>query len=68
MAPSIGRIVVYTQPETEQPFNGHRDHPAIVTHVWSDTCVNLKVFFDCGPTDDRTSAVLGQHWDWPARV
>lgn len=59
--PSIGRIVVYHQQ--------NEDHPAIITHVWSDDCVNLKVFFDCGPIEDLISCHLSTgYWSWPERV
>lgn len=51
----IGQSVVYIQGEHETLYNGHNNHPAIITQVWSPTCVNLKVFFDCGPVEDRTS-------------
>lgn len=44
--PSVGRIVhVLVNPE----HNNYSDvAPAIITHVWSDNCVNLRVFYD-GP-------------------
>ena len=61
--------------------NGHREHPAIITAVWSDTCVNLTVFFDCKSAERRSSASYlpdevfadGLHcvnsgWRWPPRV
>ena len=38
--------------------NGHRDHPAIVTAVWSASCVNLTVFFDASVPALRSSASL----------
>ena len=74
MKPSIGRVVHYTQPEDEKHFNGIAVHPAVITRVWSETCVNLKVFFDCGPVEDRTSVVVKDDghstscWEWPSRV
>lgn len=46
MKPTIGRIVhVFVPPD----WNGGSDvAPAIITRVHSDTCVNLRVFYD-GP-------------------
>jgi len=57
--PTIGRIVL---------FRGHdgEDRPAIVTHVWSDLCINLTVF---GKDDQdknagiHTSVTPGQYED-----
>jgi len=51
MSPSIGRIVHYVQekPARYQPSEGPKllvHLPAIITVVWSDTCVNLMVFSD----------------------
>ena len=42
----VGDIVIYMQHPGDVPFNGFTEHPAIVTHVWSDDCVNLTVFPD----------------------
>ena len=65
--PTIGRIVIYYEGDGEQPngygekgrgTNGHRDHPAIINAVWSDTCVNLTVFFDAKAPEIRTSVCL----------
>lgn len=77
--PSVGRFVHY-QPPVEsskgQPW------PAIITHVWSDTCVNLSVIPDGSfpidwPEGATTTSVtqsadpgkptLGT-WQWPPRV
>jgi hypothetical protein len=89
MKPSIGRIVTYFVGDFEIDQYGmapggpncHREHPAIITHVWSDHCVNLQVFFDDGtigwrlsscslpelPEDvERNEANSG--WHWPVRV
>lgn len=49
MKPTIGRIVHYVQekPASYQPKDGPNvlvNLPAIITAVWSDTCVNLQVF------------------------
>jgi hypothetical protein len=47
MKPSIGRIVhVLVDPKTN---NGSDVAPAIITRVWSDECVNLRVIRDNYP-------------------
>jgi hypothetical protein len=54
----LASSVVYHQADNESgPFgqNGTRDHAAIITPVFSDTCVNLRVFFDDGATISRNS-------------
>jgi hypothetical protein len=54
--PSIGRIVLFYpkgHPAHEQPL------PAIVAHVWSDTCVNLAIFNANGkPVENPPTSVL----------
>jgi len=60
--PKIGDIVLYKVGEadsSELRSNYAEVLPAIVVMVWSDECVNLKVFTD-GPVDAwRTSALAG---------
>ena len=74
MFPSMGRIVTYVQPASEQPVNGKREHPAMITHVWNDSGVNLQVFFDAGTVAPRTSVLRDDiggangYWKWPDRV
>lgn len=78
MKPSIGRTVIYVQPEHEQPVNATREHPAVITRVCGDgdaAALNLQVAFDAGETAPRTSVLplnsgtpgLGG-WKWPDRV
>jgi len=82
MKPTIGRVVIYRQPlpEIEKPWNGTAEHPAIITRVWSDTCVNLHVFCDANPSIVRCSVVQlpelpadvknvsgNSGWRWPDR-
>lgn len=66
MKPSIGRIVL---------FNADgKDRPAIITHVWSDECVDLHVFgelYGLSPIVSsawraQSSSAIG--WRWPERV
>jgi len=67
MKPSIGRIVIFRS----EDHNGVLEHPAIITRVWNDTCVNLLVFFDAGTASPRTSVTLNHEtygWKWPERV
>lgn len=70
--PTVGRIVHYfPDQDTANPL------AAIVTRVWSPTCVNLQVFEDgSSPSrvkDATTSVQLRDEsnkknvWDWPAR-
>lgn len=69
MKPSVGRIVHFHATTGADEFNGSKTHPAIITRVWSDDCVNLHVFFDANAPQVRTScsASLGM-WSWPERV
>lgn len=75
MTPTVGRVVIFMQSERELPTNGTREHPAIITRVWTDDCINLKVFFDAGETANVTSVQRRgvapedeMSWDWPPRV
>lgn len=75
MKPSIGRIVHFVGQLGTEP----RSHyAAIITHVHSDTCVNLQVFPKASGMDDqdagvKTSVLLDEAagnsfgWHWPER-
>lgn len=76
MKPSIGHIVIV--PADSNFNNGATEAPAIVTRVWSDEMINVKVLGDNGGTaaDWRTSVKLHDEkpetpkhdaW-WPPRV
>lgn len=61
--PTVGRLVLY-KPYSHERFqgdDGSQRWPAIVTNVWSDTCINIAVF---DPNDaavgGRTSVMLAQ--------
>jgi hypothetical protein len=59
--PTIGRIVHYKE-------RGGTIFPAIITAVWSETCVNLGVFTSVYV--EKTSVLLGDaemEWNWPVR-
>jgi hypothetical protein len=45
MRPTIGRIVHFVNDFANVQELQHHV-PAIITRVWSDTCVNLRVFYD----------------------
>lgn len=68
--PSLGRIVHFNYLEK----NGNLvASAAIIVHVHSDTCVNLKVFAKDYNEQDTiiTSVVYGAYnysWSWPPRV
>jgi hypothetical protein len=71
-APTVGRIVLYRPGSFDPPELQHNLPevlPAIITRVWSDTCVNLKVFTDgSAAVVSKTSVVLGDgagQWSWP---
>lgn len=82
MTPTIGRIVHYTFPQNEPAPNHGDTVPAIITAVFSDDCVNLRIFADQEPAKPsvqewRTSVIrkgadnwpYGQDcWEWPPRV
>lgn len=49
MKPSKGRIVhVAVSPDRN---NGADSAPGIITRVWSDTMINLRLFADAAPSD-----------------
>ena len=76
MKPSIGRIVHFVV----DPEKNHV--AAIITAVWSDTCVNLRLFLDGSNTSHPeiygwaewvTSRSLDENcgvgtWHWPEKV
>jgi len=71
MTPTIGRIVHYWHNPGDEPV------AAIVVRVWSDECVNLRLFTDgepgaTFPSEYQTSVTRCDQgdkwgWDWPAR-
>ena len=70
MKPTIGRIVIYhcDKDEKENMNNQQETAPAIITAVWGDECVNLKVILDGENNLWKTSAPLGNsetQWSWP---
>lgn len=66
--PSIGRIVHFYASKDADP------QAALVTHVWSDTCVNLVAWNAGGTKTDgssvleRSDETIGSSWCWPPRA
>ena len=59
ISPTVGRVVWYHPFASDpSPDPGKQPLAAIVTHVWSDTCVNLAVFDTNGGTFGKTSVLL----------
>lgn len=77
MSPTIGRIVHYklTNNDIKDLGNGCAYTegdiaPAIVTRVWDDKCVNLKVLADFPENIWMTSVPKGDElgqWQWPQK-
>ena len=73
--PSIARLVIV--PMNAETNNGATEAPAIITRVWSDTLVNVRVLSDSDRSPEwRTSVALYEEkpdepghvaW-WPPRV
>ena len=59
--PTVGRVVWYTPYQSDTfAYTPGQPLAAIVTAVWSDTCVNLAVFDANGNSHGRTSVLLWQ--------
>lgn len=70
--PSLGRVVLV---KTAEQINGQNEHAAIITQVWSDTCINVMVlpgfgapFAKTSVTPEQPGQTLGVSWRWPPRV
>ena len=74
MKPTIGRVVIYNTTEEDKASAGKnfdnvvQQLPAIIVNVWSDTCINVRVFSDGGGMLWKTSINQGDQpgqWNWP---
>lgn len=71
MKPSLGRIVLVHG--TDLPGPDREEHPAIITKVWSDICVNVTVFQDYDIVKVKSSVMWDgdlkevNGWRWPPR-
>jgi len=64
--PTVGRVVLYKPQSTERfaDDDGAQRWPAIVTNVWSDTCINVTVFDPNGTSvGGRCSVTLAQDYE-----
>jgi hypothetical protein len=77
IAPTAGRMVLFKSDSPHEMGHGSaQEVPAIVTHVWSDLCVNLMVMRDghdqtpIGVTSVCHDSMGHQShsWRWPPRV
>jgi hypothetical protein len=65
----VGQFVyIFTHNKNFQ-YNGAGigPYPALVTQVWSDSCINVKVMPSCGPIYELTSlcrAITGEEFNW----
>lgn len=55
MKPYVGQTVL--APADPNVNNGANTAPAVVTRVWSDTCVNLRILLDGAGVLWKTSSV-----------
>ena len=62
--PSVGRIVIVPvtalSPTEKLDNNGAEVAPAVITRVWSDDLVNVRVLLDGGAMPWKTSVALFQ--------
>jgi hypothetical protein len=72
--PYIGESVIFVANPGDEIAKSNHNYDgtaAVVTRIWSYGCVNLKIFPDCGPVQDRTSVVhqslntAGYHFRYP---
>lgn len=60
MEPKIGMIVMFTVEEQDKKVNNFQSHaPAMITNVFGNDLVNLKVFLDGESSVWRTSCKMG---------
>lgn len=59
LKPYLGQMVLFMPNPKDEVAMSNRNEidyvPAIITRIWSEKTVNLKIVPDCGPMQDRTS-------------
>lgn len=72
MTPTIGRIVHYTSLGDSEAKYPPETQAAIITRVYSDVTVALKIFYKTGLFDMDSVPFSEEpkrgHWSWPPRV
>lgn len=65
--PTIGRVVWYWPSKTDTSIcsGGDQPLPALVCHVWTDSCINIAGFDANGMPFNRTSVLLYQEGGAP---
>lgn len=64
--PTIGRVVWYHPSHADAVAKNPGDvHPALITKVWSASCINLAIFDSEGVPYQRTSILLVQDGESP---
>lgn len=58
MKPTIGRIVHYVQKRPAGYGESLIHLPAIITAVWSESCVNVQVFTDGSNSEEQNMAPI----------
>lgn len=61
--PTVGRVVLFKSSCPEHMGSDTAPVPAIVTRVWSPTCVNLRVLADGHQTPWVTSVIFAEDID-----
>lgn len=58
ITPTIGRVVLYWPPVAIDGVQRAQPHPALISHVWSDTCINVGGFDQNGVPFAACSVLL----------
>jgi len=58
--PTVGRVLWYHPAFIPDSGSNETTQVAIISHVWSDTCINLAVFDSNGIASNQTSVFLFQ--------
>jgi hypothetical protein len=72
MKPTVGRIVHYTNLGDKDGKYPPETQAALITKVYTDTCVSLFIFYKTGiffmDSVDFSEEPARGKWNWPPRV